>query len=209
MSLIAQKAFIPAATTEEDQTMKKSRKRTFRPARTLLRPFLKSGSPSRTARLGKDESGATAVEFALVATPFFALLMALFEVGMIFWTGSLLDNAVADASRLIRTGQAQTGGFSKSKFRKAICDKMSMIDCNKLVIDVRKFPDFNSVTTPSLVKGSNLKPGSFTLGTGGEIVLVRVFYKWSLLAPYLTLMNNMGSGSRLLATAQLFRNEPF
>ncbi len=202
-------AFYPAAITEEDQTMKTPKKRKFRPGRTLLRPFLKSGSTARAARLGKDESGATAVEFALVATPFFALLMALFEVGMIFWVGSLLDNAVADASRLIRTGQAQAGGFSKNKFRKAICDKMSMIDCGKLVIDVRKFPDFNSVTTPSLVSGSNLKPGSFTLGTGGEIVLVRVFYKWSLLAPYLTLMNNMGSGSRLMATAQLFRNEPF
>ncbi|HHI81944.1 MAG TPA: pilus assembly protein [Rhizobiales bacterium] len=189
--------------------MKTGTKNIFRPGRTLLRPFLKSDARTGPARLRKDESGATAVEFALVATPFFALLMALFEVGMIFWTGSLLDNAVADAARLIRTGQAQAGGFSKSKFRTAICAKMFMIDCNKLVIDVRKFPDFNSVTTPSLVKGSNLKPGSFALGTGGEIVLVRVFYKWSLLAPYLTLMNNMGSDSRLLASAQLFRNEPF
>jgi len=198
----------PAPPYEDLVTMKTAFKQSSRFGRAFLRPFVIS-SEKRASAAGADESGATAVEFGLLAAPFFALLMALFEVGMVFWAASLLDNAVASAARLVRTGQAQTGGFSKADFRKAVCDQMTMIDCNNLIIDIRKFPDFNSVTTPSLVTGTNLKPGNFTLGIGGEIVMVRVFYKWPLMAPYLTLMNNIGSNHRLLAATQLFRNEPF
>lgn len=159
-----------------------------------------------------DQSGVTAIEFALIAPPFFALLLALFEVGLVFFSGSVLENAVNDAARLIRTGQAQAGSFSKSSFQNEICKNVVMFDCGKLVVDVETFQNFSGIGIPDdpLDSSGNLKTNfPFNMGVGGDVVLVRVFYEWELMAPKLTLMGNMGSGNRLLSTAQVFRNEPF
>lgn len=166
----------------------------------------------RGAGFSRDQSGVTAVEFALIAPPFFALLLALFEVGMVFFSGSVLENAVNDSARLIRTGQAQSGGFSKASFRNSVCQNLSMFDCNKLVVSVETFQSFAGIGNPSspLDANGNLKTSfPFDMGVGGDIVLVRVFYEWELIAPKLTLLSNMGTGNRLLTTAQVFRNEPF
>ena len=48
------------------------------------------------------------VEFAVIAIPFFTLIIGIIEVGLIFWAGYELENATAAAARLVRTGQAQT-----------------------------------------------------------------------------------------------------
>lgn len=171
--------------------------------------FIKSRHQKKT--FGSDQSGVTAIEFALIAPPFFALLLALFEVGLVFFSGSVLENAVNDAARLIRTGQAQAGNFSKGAFKTAICNKLAMFDCARLVVDVETFQNFSSVGLPSPLDASgNLKNNfPFNMGVGGDVILVRVFYEWKLIAPTLTLMTNMGTGNRLLSTAQVFRNEPF
>lgn len=42
----------------------------------------------------KDRSGASAIEFGIVAAPFFALIMALIEVSLVFFTNFTLENAV-------------------------------------------------------------------------------------------------------------------
>ncbi len=130
---------------------------------------------------------------------------------MIFFSGSVLENAVADAARLIRTGQAQSGNFSKAKFKSSVCDKLAMFDCAKLVINVETFANFGNVAlSDPLDNNGNLKNGfPYNIGVGGDVVLVRVFYEWPLIAPGLTLMKNMGTGNRLLTAVQVFRNEPF
>ena len=66
-----------------------------RSRRRLLRHFL------------RNREGATAVEFALVALPFLAILFAIIELALNFWVTQVLENAVSDASRRIYTGQFQ------------------------------------------------------------------------------------------------------
>ncbi len=61
--------------------------------------------------------GATAVEFALVAAPFIALLMALVQTGLVFFAERVLDETVEEASRIIMTGQAQSGGLNSGTIR--------------------------------------------------------------------------------------------
>ena len=56
----------------------------------------------------KDRKGATAVEFALVATPFLALVVALIQTFLVFFAQSILENTVRQAARQILTGQTQT-----------------------------------------------------------------------------------------------------
>ena len=63
-------------------------------------------------RFAWHQRGAAAVEFSLIAVPFLALTFAIIETALVFFAGQTLETAVADAGRLIMTGQAQTAGFS-------------------------------------------------------------------------------------------------
>ena len=57
---------------------------------TLCRPF---------RPLARDEGGATAVQFALIATPLFLFLFGIEETARIMWTQSAINMAVEDAAR--------------------------------------------------------------------------------------------------------------
>ena len=65
--------------------------------------------------------GATAVEFALVAAPFLALLVAIFETALVFFAGRVLDEVTEEASRYILTGQAQKSNMTQSQFLNYVC----------------------------------------------------------------------------------------
>ena len=59
-------------------------------------------------RFRSNRRGSVAVEFSLIALPFFALLFAIIETALVFFASQVLETAVQDSSRLILTGQAQT-----------------------------------------------------------------------------------------------------
>ena len=76
--------------------------------------------PTRVVRrFTRHQKGAAAVEFALVATPFLALLFAIIESALVFFAGQMLESAASDAGRMIMTGQAQLerGDFQKHDLR--------------------------------------------------------------------------------------------
>src|SRR5579863_2527215 len=66
-------------------------------------------------------NGATTVEFAMVATPFIALLVAILQTTLVFFAQRVLDEVTEEASRYIMTGQAQTGGVTQSGFANYLC----------------------------------------------------------------------------------------
>ncbi len=164
-------------------------------------------------RLHDDRSGATALEFAIVATPFFVLMMAIIEVSMVFFANFTLENAVDQAGRMIRTGQIQELGFSESQFKQTICDNAPVIfNCMAgLKIDVIKFNDFTGVSLPDPLDGDGELRTNFGFdpGAAGNVVVVRAFYEWELLAQLPGGMGNMPGGGRLLVATAAFRNEPF
>ncbi|WP_297730773.1 TadE family protein [uncultured Maricaulis sp.] len=169
---------------------------------------------SRIARFCRADDGATAVEFAMIAAPFFFLLFAMIEIAAVFFTGTVLENAVLEAARKIRTGEAQTGGMSQAGFRQEVCDLISAVaDCDNLDIDVQVFEDFDNVDQSSPIEGDgSMDSGNFGWdpGDAGDIVLVRVFYRWSLMTPnFGGALSNMENNQRLITAATVFRNEPF
>ena len=66
-------------------------------------------------RFRRDQRGVTAVEFGMVATPFFALLFAIIETALVFWTTQVLETAVTNASRRVYTCLLYTSPSPRDK----------------------------------------------------------------------------------------------
>lgn len=165
-------------------------------------------------RFAKDDTGSAAIEFGFVALPFFVLMFAAIDFGLMRFATSTLENAVADAARQIRTGQVAANGTTAAQFRAMVCNNILMImNCDqRLAIDVRVFNSFSNVNFPAAVDGNGNLTGAFQYQTGGagDIVLVRAFYAWPLLTPVFgEAMSNMTGDARLLSASSAFRNEPF
>jgi hypothetical protein len=132
----------------------------------------------------------------------------------VFVGNMTLEYAIDQGARLIRTGQAQSQGFDAAKFKSEVCKYLTApLSCGGLKLDVRTFATFGSsdLTNP-LDSGGNLKSGfSYAPGVGGDVVVVRAFYEWDLLAamPQAIRLSNMQNGNRLLIATVAFRNEPF
>lgn len=177
-----------------------------------------AGRGRRRAAFAGDERGATAVEFALLAFPFFTIIAGILQTSMVLLTGQVLESAVNDASRVIRTGQIRDQGNSLATFRTELCDRLYGLvnSCDGLHIRVTEITDFTSasVTVPidtSCQNTCDWNAGqSWTPGAGKSIMLVQVYFKYPVfvqLGPFG--MANLGDGTRLMGAATVFQNEPY
>jgi len=168
-------------------------------------------------RFRKDQSGATAVEFGFVAMPFFALMFAIIETSLAFFTSQILETAVSDASRAVMTGSIQDSGLTlaqqKQSFMTKLCSGLpSFFDCyNKVQIDVRSYTAFAGSTTNSpLSNGTVNWVPQFAPGNPGDIVVVRAVYPMPTYTNfYGASLANMSDGSLLLMATTAFKNEPY
>jgi Flp pilus assembly protein TadG len=177
---------------------------------------------TRIAHCARRQDGAAAVEFALVAAPFLALLFAIIETALVFFAGQSLEASVAESGRLVMTGQAQTtdyktggaGSWSRDDFKKAVCARTSgLFDCSKLIVSVKTAADFASADTSTPIKDGKLTVDAdnppYDTGGTGSIVIVQLYYKWPI---YVSLLSdnlaNLG-GDRLLVATSVFVNEPY
>jgi len=167
-------------------------------------------------RFGRKNDGAAAVEFAIVAVPFIAMLFAIIELAFVFWAGQVLETAVHDTSRLIMTGQAQKQTFDQTRFKQELCARvLGLFNCNTgMIIDVRTSGAFATanLSKPTFKPNGQLDDTGFSFQTGGpgDIVVVRVMYEWPLILRTFGLdLADTPSGKRLLMSAVAFRNEPY
>ncbi|WP_456797149.1 TadE family protein [Bradyrhizobium sp. USDA 4473] len=161
-------------------------------------------------RFRRNRRGATAVEFALVAPPFFALLFAIIEVAMIFFASQVLETATQDSSRFVMTGQAQGANYSQDDFKKFVCGEVSsaLFDCtNGIYVDVRSYPatNFSTVNLTPITDPSQVK---WCPGKDGDVVVVRLFYQWPIFVTKLFSSAYLTNGKRLLIATATFKNEP-
>jgi Flp pilus assembly protein TadG len=139
------------------------------------------------------------------------------ETAIVFFAGQILDSAVTNAGRLIRTGQIQQAATSQEDFRQLVCDELGlMFECNsKLLVDVRTYDSFGSIVYELPFEDDEDEPfdqgeAAYFPGGAGEVVVVRVFYTWPVLFDlYGFNLSNITNGRRLLGSVVAFRNEPF
>lgn len=158
--------------------------------------------------------GVIAVEFALVALPFIILMIGTLEMAVMFTSQSLLEGASANASRLIRTGQAQQSGDPQATFQQAVCDVVqTLIDCNELqyqVVSVDSFEDVDNFPDAELDADGNLQNQIFDAGDENDVVLVRVVYIYQIATPmFQPLLSNMGSDTRAMMATVVLQSEPY
>jgi Flp pilus assembly protein TadG len=159
--------------------------------------------------------GATAIEFAIVALPFFFVIFAILELGIIFLVDSMAESAVQQTSRLVRTGQAQGGAISSAQFKTALCQGMSVFsgDCEtRATVDVRVIPQFRDPNPPDPTADGELAEGDgeFDPGAAGDLMLVRVWYEQPVITPLLSqALTRLDSGTAVISITTAFRNEPF
>jgi Flp pilus assembly protein TadG len=166
-------------------------------------------------RFAAEQKGAAAIEFGLVAAPFLALLFAIMETAFVFFAGQSLEYAASQSGRLIKTGQADSGGWDQAGFKTQVCAMMvALFDCqNKLYVNVQTYTSFSSASTSAPYNGTGQLDTSkmnYQPGTAGSIVVVQLYYQWPI---YVSLfhnnLQNQTGNNRLLIATSAFRNEPF
>ncbi|NKJ99793.1 pilus assembly protein [Rhizobium leguminosarum bv. viciae] len=191
---------------------------------------------SRFRALARSRDGAAAIEFALLAIPYFLVIFAILETFVAFAAEELVSNGVDTMSRRMRTGQitynlGRTTGMNQAQFRQAFCDEISiLVRCSasevatpsKLYLDVQTFSTFSAIPTTipklSTDKYADINTAAFKYAPGGAgtINMMRAYYRWEIITdlvrPYITTIRpsdgSMPSQYLIVATAA-FQNEQY
>lgn len=169
----------------------------------------------RVGRYGRDVSGATAVEFSLIAVPLVMLIFGLIEVSMVFTKQGALEYATLQAARQVRTGQAQQSGDPETVFRTALCDSASfLINCDDIAYDVQTMDSFaqaNEAPPPTFDEEGELESQGFAVGGAESVTMIRTIHRHSIVTPIMQplLSNDNESGVRLLISTVVLQTEPY
>jgi Flp pilus assembly protein TadG len=173
----------------------------------------------------KNDTGASAIEFAFLAPMFFLFLFIVFETGIMMFTEYVIQTAVQDASRQVRTGQTQqASGMNANEFKKEICQfSGSVVDCSRLVVFLRAAPEANptfaalAAAVPSYLTigpdaSGNIATQPFECGKPGQPVVLVATYDWEFYVPaFMGFLANVNGGNdtRRLVGFSIFKNEPY
>ena len=196
------------------------RRRTDQCLQRALDTTAEASSARLAPRFRRDQAGTSAIEFALLARPFFIFLLLILEVGLVFLVGQALENATQDAARLIRTGQARQSHSrnpsSKDDLRSA-AGASELPQAAKIDVRVATVSVAADLSSADQGRSSWTKRLRLRAGSGDDIVVVRAFYPWPVTAglarpdPAPRLQADI-AGDRRLSPAvdrRSFRNEPF
>jgi Flp pilus assembly protein TadG len=170
-------------------------------------------------RMIKSESGAAAVEFSLVAFPFFMIMGCICETGIMLFSEYAIQAGVQEAAREIRTGQAQNASLSAAGFKSKICELAGIVvDCEAgLTVYVRPANTFTALeaTMPSYLNvgakpDGTPNPTSYNCGGPSQAAAVIATYDWDFTMPFMEFLGNINGGEmRRLYGLAIFQNEPF
>lgn len=173
--------------------------------------------------LSRDRAGTTAVEFALLAPVFFAMLFSLFEVGLLLTRMAMVDHAVNVVSKQVYTGDVSegvaAGTITQTDIEAAVCGVTGAVipNCtNEITVELTEITSMSSLpTSDAACRDSTveLTPAvNFNPGVGNSIVFMRVCLTVDLLTPGLGFGLNLAktTNNRFeLISSAAFLNEPF
>ncbi|MCB1537726.1 MAG: pilus assembly protein [Rhodospirillales bacterium] len=177
-----------------------------------------------------DESGVTAIEFALLLPVLVTIIMGSIELSMYLFVQSALEGATFSVSRLGKTGYVESGMTREETIRAAMADRLGIFfDPDRLSIISESYDDFSSVGEPEPFIDANgngvrdngenytdingngqydMDRGVTGPGTAGQVTVYTISYPWNLMTPYLT--DSLGQdGVAEISSRFVVKNEPF
>lgn len=166
------------------------------------------------SRFRGERQGATAVEFALIAPAFFALLLAIFQTAIFLFAQMALQDAAMQAARYFMTGQAQNGNWAASDIQTRICPTVqALMTCTNVIVVVQNYTSFASANTsaPQLYNnGQPVTSFAYSPGTPGQVMVVQLVYQWSVVSgPLGFVLSNLPNSRAEIMGVSAFRVEPY
>ena len=162
-------------------------------------------------RFSRDRGGVAAIEFAILAIPFFLLVFALLETALVFFGELSLDRAVEEVARGVRVGRYAAA--SEGEFRADLCKEVQIVmDCTKLAVDLRSYDSFADL--PKSVRVTDGAEDTSGFGyeqiPGNTIAALRVTYHWPIVTDLIRKsLSDLSDGTHLIAATAAFKTEPF
>jgi Flp pilus assembly protein TadG len=180
------------------------------------KPVMQTRLIRRLRSLRRDRKGATIIEFAAVAAPFIALMLATFQTSILFFSQQVLETSAEKTARQLVTNQAQNAGVTQANFKTIACSNLpAFMSCSNLFIDVQSASDFSGVTTttPTLTydkNGNVTNTWQFSPGAPGNVVVMRMMYLFPVLRGPLDLnFADQQGNKRLLVATEVFKTESY
>ena len=163
----------------------------------------------RARRFGQDKSGAAALEFAMVALPFLAMILCIIEVGVDFLFFSQIDYAAHKAAQEVRSGSVQIQNLTAAQFKtNVLCPKLTGFTCSSLEVNVVVIKQSEEWATwsPATINPATAKwcPGGST-----DTVLMQVAYPVPLATMIWAGAQSTANSVRYYLSAAAFRNDPY
>lgn len=164
----------------------------------------KRSTAARARAFRRDRRGVTVVEFSLIAPVFFLLIFSIAEIAMMSLSTSTFRTGLAQASRLVRTGDAQC--FDNAEFVTAICDRARFApDCVTRTTIGRQVFTSGFQSDDELV----IDVDEFAALESGGVVRISATYRWRLLSPLVEPFFGDDDGVFSYQASLLFKNEEF
>lgn len=187
-------------------------------------------------RLRKEQTGATAVEFAIVAGVLFFLMLGIIEYGLIMFSKVIIESVTQEAGRSGGIGEVVPGcGDRVCSVKKLVADKtFGLIDEQSVYVTAAvvsaatagppPIPDICldnvNVPYPAVCTGAyqdNNNNGKYdppvpltnlSIGQPGQIVEIRVTYLWRIIFPFFRKYFGQ-NGVLTITSTTVVKNEPF
>lgn len=160
------------ATAADERTGRDAERRSRRRTGRHLRGF------------SRNQSGATAVEFAILAMPFLLFVFSILEMSLAFFAERVLQDGLMAAKRQVRLGNITTAG----DFQRHMCQTAAvsvLLDCSAIRISMERVPDGGRPPEPPRDADGNVDYSrlAFNVGPRSSTHITRAFYDWPRFLP--------------------------
>jgi Flp pilus assembly protein TadG len=170
-----------------------------------------AGRLSKAAERWREaESGAAAMEFAMLSPVFIALILAAIQAAVMFLAKSELDLATQAAAREVMTGQVTTS----AQLQTALCNNIGGIfSCSNLMINMQSYSTLSSMqtATPTVTynaDGTVSNSWATNFGAAGSLMVMQVMYQFPVFGfgPLFSFATQ-SNGTNLMISTAVFVNE--
>ena len=159
------------------------------------------------SKVASNQSGATILEFALVAIIVLSLLFAIVDLSLMLFANLAMQHAVRSGARYAVTGREDIdpGGRRLAVIKKIEDSSIGLCKKNHCTVAFYRLNPDGSVSS---IPADPDNPKSSDVGTPNEIIVVAVEnYSWTLLTPLIRPF--FPDGKYTFTVKATMRNEPF